>query len=910
MPFLSPNDVTREEFIDSSRAYTLHLAQCIRFVYQFVLIVLMCIYCTFALGQQIRDIRIEGLQRVTAESVFSVLPFAIGDSITTSDTANLTRAIFSTGNFQNIEVGVDGDILILKLEERPSISEINIEGNKAIQTDALLEGLEAQGMAEGRVFRRATLEGMRRELARQYGSQGRYDAEITTDIVAKPRNRVAVDILIDEGSVAKIAQINVVGNKDYSDQQILDLMELKDRGLLNSIRGKKKYSREKLSGDLETINDFYLNRGYIQFRLKAAQVSVDPNKDSVYVTVNIDEGEQYIVNEVELAGDVKDQADTLERVFLLPKGAIFSQALVTRTEEIMKRVMGNEGYTFAEINSRPKVNEENKTVDVTFFVEPGKRTYVRRIEFKGNYKTADEVLRREMRQLEGGLASTELIELSRKRLERLGFFKEAKVETPAVPGVDDLIDVNFEVEEQSSGSISASLGYSQDVGMIFGADFQQNNFLGTGKQVGIQANRSRFRTTYGFNYMNPYYTEDGVSRGFSVFFSETNFEEINVSRYSTNRVGGTVSFGYPINETQSLRFSAGLTQTEIEYGPNVAQEIKRTPDPGSFSYFGAYGPIYPFVLMNPDSYNNELVEQYINSPVNYDDPGCDFLCRSTEGNFDFDTKGFIDRHGDKFTALTFNGSWRESTLNRGILPDRGRSNSLSIEFTLPGSDLEYYKLTYDGQYFIPIGAFTLRLRSELGYGDGYGDTEHLPFFEHYLAGGFGSVRGFESNSLGPVSSDSSLFEPKTVQYSPGTFIDVYQVCDPSLINASYIYCGDGELAIRDQQGIYNYKQSFGGDILFQGGVELIFPLPFLEDQRSVRSVLYYDFGNVFSSHCNPSQTKTNCSSFDISELRSSVGIAITWLSGFGPLSFSFGKPIEYGPYDERESFQFSLGRTF
>ncbi|HCX26211.1 MAG TPA: outer membrane protein assembly factor BamA, partial [Cellvibrionales bacterium] len=438
-------------------------------------------------AETIDDIRIEGLQRVSAGAIFAVLPIDIGDPVDSRQIADASRAIFATGNFQNIDIGIDAGVLIINLHERPSISEINIDGNKAIETEALLEGLENQGMAEGRVFQRATLEGMRRELARQYGAQGRYDAEITTDIIAKPRNRVAVDIFIDEGSVAKIKQINIIGNEVYDDKHLLDLMELKDRGFFNGFKGRKKYAREKLSGDLETINDYYLNRGYIQFAMRSTQVSVGPTKDSVYITINVDEGEQFKVNKVQLAGDVKDQADTLERVFLMSEGKTFSQSLVTRTEELMKRIMGNEGYAFAEVSSIPAVNAEDKTVDLTFFVDPGKRTYVRSIEFEGNYKTADEVLRREMRQMEGGLASTNLIELSRVRLERLGFFKQAKVETSEVPGADDLIDVRYEVEEQSSGSVSASVGFSQDVGLIFGADFQQNNFLGTGKQVGIQA---------------------------------------------------------------------------------------------------------------------------------------------------------------------------------------------------------------------------------------------------------------------------------------------------------------------------------------------------------------------------------------------------------------------------------------
>lgn len=837
-----------------------------------------------AYGQTINDIRIEGLQRVSADSVFAVMPIDIGQQVNTQQVAEASRAIFATGNFQDIQIGIDDNVLVVNLVERPSVSEINIEGNKAIETEALLDGLRNQGMAEGRVFQRATLEGMRRELARQYGAQGRYDAEITTDVVAKPRNRVAIDIFIDEGSVAKIKQINIVGNEVYSDEQLRDLMELKDRGLFSFFKGTKKYAREKLSGDLETINDFYLNRGYIQFNLRSAQVSVGPAKDSVYVTINIEEGEQFQIKDVQLAGDVKDQADTLERVFLLSRGRTFSQALVTQTEELMKRIMGNEGYAFAEIDSIPEINEEDKTVDVTFFVKPGKRTYVRRIDFEGNFKTADEVLRREMRQMEGGIASTDLIELSRVRLERLGFFKEASVDTPEVAGADDLIDVKFKVEEQSSGSISASVGFSQDVGLIFGADFQQNNFLGSGKQFGVQANRSRFRTSYSLSYVNPYYTEDGVSRGFSVFLSETDFDEINVASYSTNRYGGSVIFGYPINETQALRFSVGYTETEIETGFAAVQEITRTPTPRDGLNLG----VARFLdRTNPLFTDFDLAAGTIISDINAGLP------LATADLFTFDELGFVDKNGDQFGVFLLNGSWRESTLNRGILANRGHSNNISLEFTVPGSEIEYYRVTYDGQYFFPLGAFTLRLRGELGYGDGFGDTSELPFFEHFLAGGFGSVRGYESNTLGPRSTPARQLNTVNPFIAPGITIPVYELGENGLLSSSPL-----DLS----------PDPFGGNLLVEGSIELIFPLPFLKDQRSVRAALFYDYGNVFSDNCR--STQSNCTNFDLGELRSSVGVGVTWLSGFGPLSFSLGMPLEHSNVDERELFQFSLGRSF
>ncbi len=845
------------------------------------LFALLLIFSGNAQSQQISDIRIEGLQRVSADSVFAVLPIDIGQNVDPRQIAAASKAIFATGNFQNIQIGIDNGVLVVGLQERPSISEINIEGNKAIETDALLDGLRDQGMAEGRVFQRATLEGMRRELSRQYGAQGRYDAEITTDVVAKPRNRVAVDIFIDEGSVAKIKQINIVGNEIYSDDHLRDLMELKDRGWFSFFKGNKKYAREKLSGDLETINDYYLNRGYIQFDMRSAQVSVGPSKDSVYITINVDEGERFTIDQVKLAGDVKDQADTLERVFLITKGNTFSQAYVTRTEELMKRIMGNQGYAFAEINSIPEVNEEDNTVDVTFFVTPGKRTYVRRIEFEGNYKTSDDVLRREMRQMEGGIASTDLIERSRVRLERLGFFKGATVETPEVAGSDDLIDVNFKVEEQSSGSVSASIGFSQDVGLIFGADFQQNNFLGTGKQFGVQANRSRFRTSYSLSYVNPYYTEDGVSRGFSLFLSETDFDEINVASYSTNRYGGSVIFGYPINETQALRFSVGYTETEIETGFAAVQEISRTPlprlglNPGVSRFLDRSDPLFEDFIQGDGTI------------YNLSDFGI-----TTQSQFEFDELGFVDKNGDEFGVFLLNGSWRQSTLNRGILANRGISNNISLELTVPGSEIEYYRVTYDGQYFLPLGPFTMRFRNEIGYGDGFGDTDELPFFEHFLAGGFGSVRGFESNTLGPRSTPARQNRVLSALVAPGTPLFVYDL--------------DGGVLVSDP--LDRTPDPFGGNLLVEGTIELLFPLPFLEDQRSVRAALFFDYGNVFSDNCR--ETQENCSNFDLGELRQSAGVGVTWLSGFGPLSFSLGFPLQHNSIDERELFQFSLGRSF
>lgn len=864
------------------------------------LVLLFCFYSLAANAQQaeqgggnwtIGDIRILGLQRVSVDSVFALLPVSIGDSLTERQSRSIVRALFASGNFQNIELGLDGDVLVVTLEERPSISQISIEGNKAIPTDSLLEALEQQGMAEGRVFKRATLEGLKRELSSQYSLQGRYDAEIVTEVIPEPRNRVGIEIEVDEGSSARIKNINFVGNNVYSDSRLRELMELKDRGGLLSIFGSdRKYSREKLSGDLETIENYYLNRGYIQFALNTAQVSMGPKKESVYISISVDEGEQFKVSEVSLAGDVKDQAPLIEASFLVRPGQIFSQQLVTRNEEFIKRIMGNLGFSFAEVTGVPEIDEENKTVAIQFFVEPKKRTYVRRIEFRGNQKTRDEVLRREMRQMESAVASTDLIELSRTRLQRLGFFEEATVETVEVPGTDDLIDVVYEVKEQAFGSVSASVGFSQDVGLIFGANFQQNNFAGTGRQVGIQANRSRFRTDYSLSYVNPYYTPDGVSRGFTLFFRETDFEEINVSSFSTNSFGGSVIFGYPLSETQSLRFSAAFTKTEIETGFFAVQEIRSSP---SQELLGDTDFLF---VIDQDELASDPTRIF--DLTDTDDALKTYAEALADGDFsEFSREGFVDVNGDDFGVVTFTGSWRESTLNRGVFATRGHSNDVSLEITAPGSDIEFFKFTYRTQWYFPVTRrSSFRLRGELGYGDGFGDLDALPFFEHFFAGGIGSVRGFESNTLGPRSTAAALLATATaVVDNAGTTRSVLLSQGSSIENLATIP--------RDTT-----PDPFGGNVLVEGSLELILPTPFTESQNAVRTMLFYDFGNVFSDNCRT--TSISCSDFDLSELRSSVGISLTWLSGFGPLTFSLAHPLQDQPGDEVERFQFTLGGGF
>lgn len=838
----------------------------------------------------VSDIRVEGLQRISAGSVFAALPVKVGDLTDERLVRAAARSLFATGNFDDIKIGRDGNVLVLVVAERPSISEINIDGNKAIETDALLDGLKGAGLAVGQVFQRSTLEGMQLELQRQYVQQGRYDANIETEVIPEPRNRVTVNIDVDEGTVAAIKHINIVGNTVFDDDELKKVFELSTTGWFSFFTNDDKYSKEKLTGDLEALTSYYMDRGYLQFAIDSTQVSVSPDKKAVYITANVSEGEPYTLSSVDLSGDLVLPEDDLEKFVLLKDGETFSQRMVTSTEELLTRRLGNEGYNFAKVTGVTELNEDDKTVGLKFFVDPGKRTYVRRINFKGNEKTADEVLRREMRQMESAPASSAAIEQSRIRLQRLGFFSAAEVETPAVPGHDDLIDVNYTVTEQSSGSIGASIGFAQDAGLILGVNLQQDNFLGSGKRVGIGLNSSRYQDVYNFSYTNPYYTEDGVSRGFNLFYRSTDLDKVNVASYSTNTFGGSVNFGYPIKETERLGFSFGVAKTEINTGPFAVQEIQGSPrlrdnvddffvstrqDDATYS---AIEELMPISSLPEDAFTPPLGE------------------------------GFLDKNGDEFLNFTVTGSWNQSTLNRGRLATRGAAQSVALELSVPGSDLEFYKLTYRGEIYFPvplIDSWTFRVRTELGYGDGYGDTTGLPFYEHFFSGGFGSVRGYESNTLGPRSTPATDY----LVERPITGIDeegrITQIGGEDGRSLGYVLSEDGKLVTRV---VDNTPDPFGGNLLVEGGLELIFPLPFIEDRSQLRSAFFFDIGNVFDSSCSDSQQ--GCFDFDVDELRYSVGVGITWYTGFGPMTFSLAKPLNAGEFDEEEVFQFTLGRGF
>lgn len=870
----------------------------------------------------ISDIRLEGLQRISPAAVFGLLDISVGDRVNDADLAEVIRDIFSSDSFEDVELAREEDVLVIRLQERPTITAIEIDGNKLIPTDALLENMEGAGLAVGQVYRPSVLTGMQLALEDQYVGQGLYAAEVDVEVEEQERNRVALNINITEGDASKIQHINIVGNKIFDDETLADLFELQESHFTSFFRKDDRYSREKINGDLERLASFYMDQGYINFNVTSTQVSVSPNREEVYITINVDEGELYTVNEVELAGDLVNLGEVMNLVLQVREGQVFSQQLVTTSSEFITRILNNSGYFFAEAEGIPSINEDDKTVDITFFVEPGNRTYVNRISFYGNTGTVDEVLRREMRQMEGAPASTTALEQSKVRLERLGYFSEVGYETSEVPGTSDMIDVDFSVAEQLSGSIGGSIGYAQVQGLVLSASLQQNNFLGTGTQIGIGMNTSRFSTSYNFSFFDPYHTIDGVSRGFSLSYVESDYAELNLASYSTNQIEGRITYGYQVSETQAISFNFGVEHTEIDAGISAVQEIRASP-----------------VLF--DGINNYIVSplrftEYTDPDTGQVFPISDAVVESIDNlpNIAFNNnEGFLDSHGSEFLNFTVGVSWNSSTLNRGIFPTAGRRRNLSLQVSVPGSDLQYYRLNYLSEIYIPIfPEWIIHARMELGYGDGYGDSEELPFYMNYYAGGLGTVRGFERNTLGPRSTFPQQYLLDNTQFLKDDNGDIQlnsagvPVVDPSSPQAYLLeqlvdetgtpVVGSDGLPVYiprvDRRNLFSGTPSpFGGNIQTTGTLELLFPMPFLENRSNVRSSFFIDAGNVFSSYCSELQElQNNCYQFSFDEFRYSAGVSVTWRSGFGPMSFSLSKPFNQSEIDETEVFQFTIGNTF
>ncbi|QNI04680.1 outer membrane protein assembly factor BamA [Halomonas sp. SH5A2] len=755
----------------------------------------------------VSDIRVEGLQRVSAASVFNAFPVSANDQVSESELADAARQLFETGLFEDVSLAREGDVLVIQVVERPTISQLNINGNEQISEDDLRRGLTEAGLAEGEVLQLSTLEEMERELEGVYQSQGRYSAGIETDVEEIDEGRVRVNIDINEGEVAKIRQINIVGNEAFDDETLLGIFELEDRpGFWFGWFSSDEYSREALGGDIERLRSYYLDRGYVNFDVTSTQVSIGADKSEIFITLNVDEGQQYRVGDVRFRGDLEIGEQEARDLLTIERGEIFSRQDLNASTEALRQRLGAEGFAFADVQGVPEVASDGETVDLVINVDPGQRAYVRRIEFIGNTTTDDEVLRREMIQMEGAPASTESITQSRQRLERLGFFSQVEVDTERVPGEPDKLDVTYNVEEQPSGSVSASVGFSQSAGVIYGASLAQNNFLGTGNRVNIGAQRSDTFTSVNFGFTDPYWTLDGISRGYNVFYRETDYEDSDISTYSTDAYGAGINFGYPVSELSRLNFGASAEDLTVKTYFDTASEIRR----------------------------------------------------------------YVEDEGENAQTLKLNANWTRNNLNRGIMPTAGNYQRIAIETGAPGSDTQYYKASARAQQLFALSdAWSLKFTGDLGYADTVGDDPY-PFYENFYAGGLGSVRGFTSNTLGQRTTPA-------------------------------------------REG--GRDRTLGGNVLVEGSAEVIFPVPFVEDQNSFQASLFLDAGNTFLSSCydvlEEDASRQRCNSgVDLGDLRYSAGVGLSWLTPVGPLTFAVAEPLNEESGDDTQFFQFSLGQSF
>ncbi len=761
----------------------------------FSLVLSLCLFASAAYAEAFRlqDIQIEGLERIQPGTVFTYLPVKVGDQVNDDQTASIVRALYKSGFFKDIELRREGNVLVVVVQERPAIASLTYEGNELFGDDQLDDALSNIGVGAGRVFNRSSLERLENELLQQYFAGGKYSVDIDTTVTELSRNRVDVAIKIVEGKAAKIKQVKITGNDSYKEKDIKENFQsglVKWYDLPGRLFGSRnRYSKPKLQGDLETLRTYYLDRGYLRFDIDSTQVAISPNKEDIFVTINVTEGDQYTLESIELAGRFVVPKEELESLYTISPGTTYSRASIVSITEAISRKLSDEGYAFPTINPVPDINEEEKTVAVTMFIDPGSRIYVRRINILGHQTTKDEVYRREFRQVEGGWYSQTNIEASRRRIQRLPFVESVDFDTQRVPGTEDFVDLSVTVKERLAGSFNLGAGFSSNQGLVLTSSVTQQNFLGTGKNVGFQINTSRVNTVYSLSYTNPYYTIDGVSAGFSFSFLQTDADDADISDFESDQYSIGTSIGIPLTEHDRIGGSAQIRTT------NIGNTTVNTP--------------------------TEIVE-------------------------------YLEDNGNDYVNLTLGINFIHDTRNRSLFATTGNRQTMGLEFTVPGSDLEFYKLRYENRTFMPLTKkLTLSLGAEIGYGDSYGDTTDLPFFENFRAGGFDSVRGFESNSLGPRDS---------------------------------------------------FDDPFGGGLLTTARAEIIFPPPDLVfvTKDNARFSLFVDVGNVFDE----------TSDFDSSDLRGSVGLGINWITGIGGVSAALAAPFNDESGDDTEKFQFNLGTSF
>ncbi|WP_312516103.1 outer membrane protein assembly factor BamA [Massilia sp.] len=741
----------------------------------------------------VKDIRVEGIQRTEAGTVFSYLPVRVGETFDDAKATTAIKALYATGFFKDIRLEEENGVLVVLVEERPAISSVDFTGTKEFEKDMLVKALREIGVAETRIFDKASVDRAEQELKRQYLSHGLYGVKITTTVTPIERNRVTVMFNVDEGEVAKIKGINIIGNKAFSDKQLRELLQLSTSGWFTWYSKADQYSKQKLTGDLEAIKSFYLNNGYLEANVESTQVSITPDKRDIYLTLNITEGEKYTVSSVKLEGEMFGREEELKQLILLQPGKTYVGDLQEQTNKLISDRLGTFGYAFANVTANPELNREKREVAFTFFVDPGKRAYVRHMNISGNTVTRDEVIRREFRQFESSWYDANRVKLSRDRVDRLGYFKDVKIETPESPGTSDQVDVNVVVEERPTGNFMIGGAFSQSEKFTFTASISQANFAGSGNTVGIELNTSKYNRTIAFSNTDPYFTDDGVSRAFQLYLRTSRPPALNIGSYTVRQVGGNMTFGVPFSENDTVYFGAGLERTELE----------------------------------TDATSPAIYQQFVRQNGG---PASGIGTATTN-------------------AIPLTAAWGRDTRDSSVTPTRGRFQRANLEIDAIG-DAKYYRMVYEHQWWRPVTRWmTLALRGELDYGKGIGSSAY-PVFKNFYAGGIGSVRGYESSSLGVV--------------------------DP------------------------NYYDAIGGSKRVILNAELHFPFPGSGTDRSLRWFTFADGGQVFQEDA---KIRAN-------EFRYSAGIGLSWISPVGPLKLSYAKPLNALPGDRLERFQFQMGTGF
>jgi outer membrane protein insertion porin family len=772
------------------------------------------------------EIRIEGLQRISEGTVYNYLPVNIGDRMDQRRVEESLRSLYATGFFKDVELRRDGGTLLVIVKERPSIESFTIEGNKDIKTEDMEKSLRNVGLAKGKVFNQSTLDEVDRFLTDQYYSRGKYGVRVDSKVTDLPNNQVSIAIDIKEGKRSQIEQINIVGNESFTEEELREQFKLQTPNWLSWYRQDDRYSREELSGDIEKLRSFYLDRGYADFDVVSTQVAIAPDRKDIYITLNIEEGDVYRVSDVKIAGDLVVPEQDLMGLVQVRRGDIYSRRMITSSTELMALRLGQDGYAFAKIDPVPQENAATKEIALTFLVQPGSRAYVRNINFSGSTGINDEVLRREMRQMEGGYLSNSAVERSKQRLQRLPFIEKVDVETTPVPGTPDLVDVDFKIKEGLPGQFSGGIGYSQSQSVLLNGSFVHSNFLGTGNRVAAELNAGQYSQVYSLSHTDPYVTIDGVSRTVSLSYRNYSQFTTNSSQFDTTTGALGVDYGWPLSEFQSVRVGIAAQRSDLFTDPNQSAEQSLV-----------------WVQNNGNPYTRKSTVGVPPIAFTY--------------------------YGTRFDTFLLSAGWGYDSRNRALFATAGARHWFNVGYTAPGSDVEFYSLSYDWLQFVPLGRWlTIMNNFEAGYANDIGSTTSIPPYRNFFAGGAESVRGFRASTLGPKDT---------------------------------------------------FGNPYGGNSKLTNQFELLLPMP-EKFRNSARFSLFFDAGNVFSNDHVTFYNKTNVTpveyTFDIGDLKYSTGIAVQWLAPLGVFRFSYAFPLnakkgtalDYG--DETENFQFSIGQAF